>query len=75
MMNSRTIETKNSNIWNTRDVIFVGACAETYHATCDPIRIVERVGASEVINRQRADEGGLVHAAGETACHASTLMA
>ena len=67
MMNSRTIETKNSNIWNARDVRFVGVCAETNRATCDPIRGVEGVGAREVIGRRHADEGGLVRDAGETA--------
>ena len=67
MMNSRTIETKNSNIWNARDVRFVGACAETNSATCDPIRVVEQVGVRMAIDRRRANEGGLVHAAGKTA--------
>ena len=36
-------------------------------ATCVAIRVVERVGAWEVIGRRHADEGGLVRAAGETA--------
>ena len=46
---------------------FVGACAETNRATCDPIRVVERVGTREAIDRRHADEGGLVRAAGKTA--------
>ena len=41
--------------------------SETNRATRDPIRVVERVGAREVIGRRHADEGGLVRAAGETA--------
>ena len=66
MMNLRTIETNNSNILNARDVRFVGAWAETNRATCNRCRVVKWVGAREVIRRRHADEGGLVHAAGET---------
>ena len=66
MMNPRTIETKNSNIWNARDVRFVGACAETNRATRDSNRVVERVGDAAAINRRRANENGLVRAAGMT---------